>query len=96
VVVTIEWRRIPDKTHTGSAELLGGFGSPFVYLHPQDHGRDLLTGTKNGLASCAGMWHYTHNDTIESPFAGNVGEIIVQGRMSYADYHASRRLEKSG
>ena len=88
MAVTIEWRRKPDKQHTGTAELNGVPGRPFIYVHPEDKGA-------SGLGSCAGSWYYTHKDTTESSFTGNKSDIIVHGGMSYANYSAAHRLYNS-
>ncbi len=36
----IEWRRIPDRQHTGSVELRAVTGTPFLYVHPRDQADD--------------------------------------------------------
>ena len=85
MAVTIEWRREADRQHTGSAELNGVSGTPFIYVHPEDQAdapRD----------SCAGWWFYNHRDTTESPVVSNKDDIFVMGWMSYAKYQATRTM----
>lgn len=88
MAITIEWRREPDRQHTGSFELRGVSGTPFLYVHPQDQ-------ADNPRGSCAGWWWYNHRDTTESPVTANKFDIYVNGRVSYAAYHQTRQLYRS-
>lgn len=88
MAITIEWRREPDRQHTGSAELRGVSGTPFIYVHPED-----LADAPRG--SCAGWWFYNHRDTTESPRVSNKDDIFVMGWMSYAKYQATRTMYRS-
>lgn len=81
----IEWRRTPDEQHTGSVELRGVAGTPFIYVHPEDQADE-------DVASCAGRWWYDHRNATVSPDVQNPGGVYVRGRFSYADYQATRTL----
>ena len=85
---SIEWRREPDRQHTGSAELRGVAGTPFLYVHPQDQA-DAPRG------SCAAWWWYNHHDTTDSPVTANTFQIYVSGSVSYASYFQTRDLYRS-
>lgn len=85
MAISIEWRREPDRQHTGSAELRGVSGTPFLYVHPQD-----MADAPRG--SAAGWWWFDHRDTTVSPEVANPSGIYVDGSMSYAAYFATRAL----
>jgi hypothetical protein len=87
-VPSIEWRREPDEQHTGSVELRGVSGTPFLYVHPHDQA-DAPRG------SCAAWWWYNNRDTTESPVAANQFSIYVSGNVSYAAYFQTRDLYRS-
>ena len=83
MAVRIEWRREPSRQHTGSVELRGINGSPFLYVHPHDE-------SDAALGSCAGWWWYSNRDTTESPVVAAKDGIFVDGKMSYAAYQATQ------
>lgn len=75
----VTWRRVPDEQHTGSVELRGAQGSPFLYVHPEDQA-DAAT------ASPCARWAYNHNDTADDEQDADVFALTIRGTVSYRRY----------
>jgi hypothetical protein len=85
MAISIEWRRQPAEQHTGSVELLGVAGTPFLYVHPHDQ-------ANAPRGSCAARWWYNHRDTAESPVTDSRFHVFVSGHVSHASYVQTRDL----
>ena len=81
--IQIEWRLIPDPQHTGSAELRGPPGTPFLYVHPEDQ-------AGQPRRSPSALWTYNHQDAAETSVIANAFTVTIRGYVSYARHMSLR------
>jgi hypothetical protein len=79
MAIVVTWRRVPDAQHTGSVELRGIAGTPFLYVHPEDQ-------AGGALPSPAAMWVYNHDDTDQDEEAATSFALTVRGHVHYRVY----------
>lgn len=79
----IEWRRVPDQQHTGSAELRGVAGSPFLFVHPQDE-------SGQPRSSPCALWTFNQADAANNNVLSPIFRIRLHGFVSYRSYQLHR------